>query len=83
MALSHALYMGGHFYMMELMQETVQGLLHSFMLNSFITNNTHHSSRALLRRMLMFCYMGLVENVIHSSGASSQLAGILVCSLTG
>jgi hypothetical protein len=63
---------GGHFYMMDLMQETVQSLLHSFVLNGFITNNTHYSSRSLLRRMLMFCYMGLIENIIHSSGASTS-----------
>ena len=62
---------GGHFYMMDLMQETLQGLVHSFMLSSFITNTSHYSSHAILRRMLMFCYMGLIENVIHTSGVST------------
>ncbi|KAF8969125.1 hypothetical protein BDZ97DRAFT_1915488 [Flammula alnicola] len=52
---------------MDLMQRSVQSLLHSFALSNFITNITHHPSRALLRRMLMFCYMGLIENVIHVS----------------
>ncbi|KAF8158593.1 hypothetical protein B0H34DRAFT_656250, partial [Crassisporium funariophilum] len=58
---------GGHFYMMDLMQRSVQSLLHSFALSNFITNIMHHPSRALLWQMLMFCYMGLIKNVIHAS----------------
>lgn len=71
LAIEPSILHGGHFYMMDLMQETLQGLVHSFMLSSFITNTSHSSSRAILRRMLMFCYMGLIENVIHTSGAST------------
>lgn len=66
--LEPAIIHGGHFYMMDLMQETLQSLVHSLVLSDFITNITHHPSRALLRRMLIFCYMGLVENMVRALG---------------
>ena len=51
-------------------QETLQGLVHSFILHRFLTN-TSHPTRVLLRRMTLFYHMGLIEDEIPKSGMLS------------
>jgi len=59
---------GDHFYLIELMPQTLQSLMHSFVLSNFITNTTHYPSRAILRRLVIFCYMGLIEKKFRPGG---------------
>jgi hypothetical protein len=59
--------LGGHYYLTNNMQRTLQGLVHSFILHNFLTN-TSHPTRVLLRRIILFFHMGLIENEIPASG---------------
>lgn len=63
----HLICLGGHHYLTNNMQGTLQGLIHSFILHKFLTN-TSHPTRILLRRIILFYYMGLVEDEIPDSG---------------
>ena len=67
---AHSICLGGHYYLTNLMQETLQGLIHSFILHKFLTNISH-PTRILLRRMVLFYHMGLIENEIPESGMLS------------
>ena len=49
------------------MQETLRGLIHSFVLHNFLTN-TSHPTHVLLRRIVIFYHLGLVEDKIPESG---------------
>lgn len=51
-----------------LMQLTLQSLLHSFVVGEFITNISHHPSRALLRRIVILYGRGLVEDCLQPTG---------------
>ncbi len=66
---AHSICLGGHYYLTNHMQKTLQALIHSFILHRFITN-VAHPTRSLLRRMVLFYHMGLMENEIPCSGAS-------------
>ncbi|EDR01932.1 uncharacterized protein LACBIDRAFT_332749 [Laccaria bicolor S238N-H82] len=55
---------GGHYYSSYLMQETLQGVVHAFVLNKFLTNTEHIPSHHLLRRILIFYQVGLIEGGI-------------------
>ena len=59
--------LGGHYYLTNHMQKTLQGLVHSFVLHNFLTN-TSHPTGVLLRRIIIFFHMGLVEKGIPASG---------------
>ncbi|EDQ98862.1 uncharacterized protein LACBIDRAFT_335581 [Laccaria bicolor S238N-H82] len=59
---------GGHYYSSYLMQETLQGIVHAFVLNKFLTNTEHIPSRHLLRRILIFYQVGLIEGAISEDG---------------
>jgi hypothetical protein len=59
--------LGGHYYLTNHMQRTLQGLIHSFILHNFLTN-TSHPTRVLLRRIILFFHMGLMEKEILASG---------------
>lgn len=63
----HSISLGGHYYLTENMQETLQGLIHSFILHRFLTNISH-PTRVLLRRIILFYHMGLVENEFPDTG---------------
>lgn len=64
---AHTICLGGHYYLTSHMQKTLQGLIHSFILHNFLTN-TSHPTGVLLRRMVLFFHMGLIENEIPASG---------------
>ena len=64
---AHSICIGGHYYLTNHMQKTLQGLIHSFILRKFLTNISH-PTRILLRRMVLFYHMGLLEAEISESG---------------
>ena len=67
---AHSICIGGHYYLSNHMQGTLQGLIHSFILHKFLTNISH-PTRVLLRRMVLFYHMGLIEDEIPESGMLS------------
>ncbi|KAF8874506.1 hypothetical protein CPB84DRAFT_1690089 [Gymnopilus junonius] len=58
---------GGHYYMTSLMQDTLQGVIHAFVLNNFLTNTAHWPTRQIFCRILLFYHLGLVEGCVPSS----------------
>jgi len=64
---------GGHFYSSSLMQATTTSLVHSFILSDFISNTFHHPSRQLLRRIVIFWGLALLENHFTPEGKSQLL----------
>ena len=66
---AHSICLGGHYYLTNNMQTTLQGLIHTFVLHNFLTN-TSHPTRVLLRRLVLFYHMGLIEKEIPASGMS-------------
>ena len=64
---AHSICLGEHFYSSHNMQETLQGLIHSFVLHKFLTN-TSHPTRVMLRRIILFYHMGLIEGMVPESG---------------
>ena len=61
----------GHFYSTLTMQQTLSGVIHSFMLDNFVTNTAHQASRQLLRRILVFYLHGLMDKRISIEGMNS------------
>lgn len=59
---------GGHFFLASVMETTAQSLFHSFVMNQFLTNTFHYRSRQLLRRILDFFRLGLLERKLALSG---------------
>lgn len=64
---------GGHFYSTMTMQQTLSGVIHSFILDKFLTNTTHQTSRQLLRRILVFFLHGLMDKKISPQGMNLVL----------
>jgi len=52
---------------MSCMTDTLIGMTHAFVADSHITN-THTKSRLLLRRMVIFVYLGLVDQALEDDG---------------
>ena len=59
---------GGHFYSSSLIQATVESLIHTFILSNFISNTFHHPSRQLLRRIVIFWGLSLLEKRLTPQG---------------
>lgn len=68
LGLENSICYGGHHYSMLLMQQTLQGVIHSFMLDKFLMNTTHQGSRQLFRRILIFYLHGLMDKKISTQG---------------
>ena len=66
--IEHSICSGGHFFVMSCMTDTLIGMTHAFMADSYITNTHHTKSRLLLRRMVIFVYLGLVEQALEDDG---------------
>ena len=66
--INHSICYGGHFFVMSCMTDTLVGMTHAFMADSYITNTHHTKSRLLLRRMVIFVYLGLVDQVLEDDG---------------
>lgn len=72
--LDNSICYGGHFYGTTTMQLTLQSLIHTFVLDKFLTNTTHQPSRLLLRRILLFYHVGLVDGLINAEGEQNTKA---------
>jgi hypothetical protein len=59
---------GGHFYSTSLMQQTEASLIHTFVLSNFISNTFHPPSRQLLRRIVTFWGLALLEDRLTPQG---------------
>lgn len=59
---------GGHFYASSLMQDTLSSMIHTFVLNSFISNTFHVPCHLLLRRIVIFWGLALLENRLTPEG---------------
>ncbi|KDR84716.1 hypothetical protein GALMADRAFT_46028, partial [Galerina marginata CBS 339.88] len=57
----HTICSGGHYTASATIQDTMIGLIHTFMLDSFISNTNHTPTRILLCRLASFYYQGLVK----------------------
>jgi hypothetical protein len=66
--IEHSICYGGHFFVMSCMTDTLIGMTHAFMADSYITNTHHTKSRLLLRRMVIFVYLGLVDQALEDDG---------------
>ncbi|KAJ3488570.1 hypothetical protein NLJ89_g11603 [Agrocybe chaxingu] len=73
----HSICHGGHFYATSTIQETVCGLIHSFICRDLITNTSHHPSRLLLRRLMQFFYYGLVMEHPTDESEKAHLPDLL------
>ncbi|KAF8911444.1 hypothetical protein CPB84DRAFT_1812312 [Gymnopilus junonius] len=65
---------GGHYYITCLMQQTLQGTVHAFVLNKFLTNTQHFATQQVMCRILLFYHLGLVDGSIPSSGLLNLLS---------
>jgi len=57
----HSIAVGGHFFSFSNIQQTVFGLVHSFVLDTLVTNTEHPKTRVLLFRMLQYLYKFYVQ----------------------
>jgi hypothetical protein len=64
---------GGHFYCSTLMQSTLEGLVHTFVLSNFLTNTFHYPSRELLRKIVLFWAYGFLEKSLNPQGTSTVI----------
>lgn len=59
---------GGHFLATSTMQDTMFGLIHSFVGDRFVTNTAHAASRFILRQMISFYHSALVKGTVEEEG---------------
>jgi hypothetical protein len=64
----NAIVHGGHFYSTSLMQTTLQSMIHTFVINEFISNTFHHPSHKLLRHIIIFWGLAIVEDRLTTEG---------------
>lgn len=64
----HSICYGGHFFMTRTMRQTLQGLIHTFVLHQFLTNISHPPTRLLFRRMVLFYHHGLIDSGVPHDG---------------
>ena len=62
------------------MTDTLFGMTHAFVADSYITNTYHTKSRLLLRRMVIFAYQGLVDQALEDDGMCFYAKPLLVLS---
>lgn len=52
----HSIVLGGHFYSFVNLQETVNGIIHCFVVDNMVTNTEYPDTRVLLFRMMQYLY---------------------------
>jgi hypothetical protein len=57
----HSIAVGGHFFSFSNIQQTVFGLVQSFVLDTLVMNTEHPKTRVLLFRMLQYLYKFYVQ----------------------
>ena len=70
--LEDAICVGSHHYVTTLMQETLQGLIHAFVLHKFLTNTQHPPTRQILRKILIFFQRGTMLGQIPPDGEADS-----------
>ncbi|PPQ76292.1 LOW QUALITY PROTEIN: hypothetical protein CVT26_009706 [Gymnopilus dilepis] len=70
--LEDAICVGSHHYVTTLMQETLQGLIHAFVLHKFLTNTQHPPTRQILRKILIFFQRGTMLGQIPPDDPTFQ-----------
>jgi hypothetical protein len=68
----HVICHGGHFYSCGNIQDTMFGIVHTFIGNKMLTNAEHSPSRLLLRRISFFYHDILVKKRLQEDGMSSH-----------
>ena len=64
----HSLCDGSFLYSMLTMKNTLFGIIHAFIVDSYITNTTHKNTRSMIQRMVIFVYYALVDQDIDDDG---------------
>jgi len=64
---------GGHFFASTTLKDTFSGIVHSFMADAYITNNSPKHSRYALRRIIIFYHYALVREMIEVDGMYLKL----------
>ncbi|KDR65087.1 hypothetical protein GALMADRAFT_82293, partial [Galerina marginata CBS 339.88] len=72
----HTICSGGHYISTPNMQDTLIGLIHTFMLDDFITNINHPPTRILFCRMATFYYDDLVQKKYNKFAAHGHVFNI-------
>jgi hypothetical protein len=65
----NCIFEGGHFYTASTMQDTMFGIVHTF-IHNFYTNTDKPSHGILLRRIVWFYYKALVQKQLQDDGLS-------------
>lgn len=74
---SHAICHGGHFYSCSNMQDTMFGLVHTFISPDLLTNTQHTACWGLLRRIAIFYHDVLVKKRVEDDGPYRVFFSIL------
>jgi len=64
----HSLCHGRHFYSMSTIQDTLFGIVHAFVVDSYITNTSHENTRTMIRRMVIFIHRALIDQELDEDG---------------
>jgi len=57
----HSIVLGGHMYSFANLEDTVNGIIHCFVVDNLVTNTEHPSTRILLFRMTQYLYKFYVQ----------------------
>ena len=69
----HAICHGGHFYSTTTMQDTMFGMVHTFICPKFLTNDSKSSRSLVLRRIAAFYHDVFVQERLEDGGESLAL----------
>lgn len=72
----HAVCQGGHYYATSTIQDTLSGILHTFVCELAVTNASYPESRFILAEMINFYHTALVKEAI-TNGQSYVTLDIL------
>ena len=59
---------GGHFFASATLKDTFSGIVHTFMADEYITNNSPKHSKQALRRIIIFYHYALTRQMIEVDG---------------
>ncbi|KAF8881525.1 hypothetical protein CPB84DRAFT_1620616, partial [Gymnopilus junonius] len=63
--LQHSVTMGSHFFAMSTIQDTMIGMMHTFVLEKLVTNTAHNDFLQVIRRMIVFVHGALIRNTVE------------------
>jgi hypothetical protein len=65
---SHCICHGGHYYCISMIKDTLFGIIHALIADSYITNTSHENMRSMIWRMVIFVYRALVDQELDDDG---------------